>query len=95
MRSSKVVTKFIDRPRYQKIDEAINFILQRVKDLHADKSIMWVIHQKKFLKPLCTICLWNFSPDKLKAEVGYDLLTENQGKGYMSEALKAVVDIGF
>lgn len=95
LRSSKEVTKYIDRPLYQNLDEAKRFIQDRIQDLQTDTSIMWVIHQKEELNPLGTICLWNFSEDKEKAEVGYDLLPENQGKGYMSEALKAVLDVGF
>ncbi len=42
-----------------------------------------------------TICIWNISEDRLKAEIGYELVPEEQGKGFMREALKAVIDFAF
>ena len=41
------------------------------------------------------LCLWNFSLDRLKAEVGYDLHYDFQNKGIMSEALKCILKFGF
>lgn len=42
-----------------------------------------------------TICLYNFAEDRKTAEVGYELLPEFHHQGFMSEALKTVVDFGF
>ncbi|MGG2024900.1 GNAT family protein [Gottfriedia sp. S16(2024)] len=42
-----------------------------------------------------TICLWNFSVEQKKGEVGYELSPELQGKGIMQEAVKAVLAYGF
>jgi ribosomal-protein-alanine N-acetyltransferase len=95
LRSSKEVTKYIARPLYKTIEEANGFINDRIKDLKNNVSIMWTICIKESLEPVGTICLWNFSEDKKQAEVGYDLLPEHQDKGYMSEALKTVLDVGF
>ncbi len=60
-----------------------------------DKSISWGITTKESNILIGSICLWNFSEDKKTAEVGYDLDPEFQGKGIMSEALKAVLNFGF
>ncbi len=56
---------------------------------------MWAISYKDTEKALGTICLWNFNKDQTIAELGYDLATEHQGKGIMSEAVKAVIAYGF
>ncbi|MFT5915665.1 MAG: ribosomal-protein-alanine N-acetyltransferase [Bacteroidia bacterium] len=42
-----------------------------------------------------SICLWNFSEDRKIAETGYDLSPKFQGRGLMSEALKAILEFGF
>lgn len=64
-------------------------------NLKTDKAISWGITTKESNDLIGSICLWNFSEDKKTAEVGYDLDPEFQGKGIMSEALKAVLDFGF
>jgi ribosomal-protein-alanine N-acetyltransferase len=42
-----------------------------------------------------SVCLWNISPDRTSAELGYDLHPKFQGKGIMSEAVDAVLKFGF
>ena len=42
-----------------------------------------------------SISLWNFSADRKTAEVGYDLSPGFQGRGFMAEALAAILDFGF
>ncbi len=64
-------------------------------NLKTDKAISWGITTKESNVLIGSICLWNFSEDKKTAEVGYDLDPKFQGKGIMSEALKAVLDFGF
>ena len=42
-----------------------------------------------------TICLFCFSDEAGKCEIGYELLTEFQGQGIMKEALEKVIDYAF
>ncbi len=46
-------------------------------------------------KLLGTICLWKISKDEAKAEIGYELLPENHGKGIMQEVIPRVLQFGF
>lgn len=46
-------------------------------------------------KLIGTICLWKYSEDGKKAELGYELLPEFHGKGIMSEAVRFVLNYGF
>jgi ribosomal-protein-alanine N-acetyltransferase len=39
--------------------------------------------------------LWNISREENKAEVGYELLPDFQGKGIAQEAMLVVLDYGF
>lgn len=93
-RSDKEINKYIKRPP-QTRETAIAHIQLLDDNLRTDKAIAWGITTKESDILIGSICLWNFSEDKKKAEVGYDLDPEFQGKGIMSEALKAVLDFGF
>ena len=42
-----------------------------------------------------TVCFWNLSADRKSAELGYELHPDHQGKGYMHEAMKEVIDFAF
>ncbi|OAD92862.1 hypothetical protein A7A78_02575 [Aequorivita soesokkakensis] len=106
----KVVPSDVDRVYYLRSDKEINKYIKRAPqtremaiahiqllddNLKTDKAIAWGITTKESDVLIGSICLWNFSEDKKTAEVGYDLDPEFQGKGIMSEALKAVLNFGF
>ena len=93
-RSDKEINKYIKRAP-QTLEIVIAHIEKLSSDLKTDKSVSWGITTKESNIMIGSICLWNFSEDKKTAEVGYDLNPEFQGKGIMSEALKAVLDFGF
>lgn len=92
-RSDKEINKYIKRAP-QTREMAIAHIQLLSSNLKTDKAIAWGITTKESDVLIGSICLWNFSEDKKTAEVGYDLDPEFQGKGIMSEALKAVLDFG-
>lgn len=93
-RSSPIVRKYIMQPLYTEEEEAIAHINKLISSLEKDKSINWTLTNKGANKKIGSICLWNFSEDRKTAEVGYDLLPEYFRKGYMSEALQAVIKFG-
>jgi len=93
-RSDKEINKYIKREP-QTREMTIAHIELITKALMTDESVTWGITTKKSDVLIGSICLWNFSKDKKTAEVGYGLDPEFQGKGIMSEALKAVLDFGF
>lgn len=93
-RSDKEINKFIKRePQTREL--AIAHIELITADLRKNKSITWGITMQESNVLIGSICLWNFSEDRKTAEVGYGLDPEFQGKGIMSEALKAVLHFGF
>ncbi|AUC83342.1 GNAT family N-acetyltransferase [Lacinutrix sp. Bg11-31] len=93
-RSSPIVRKYIIQPLYTKEEEAVAHINKLISYLEEDKSISWTLINKVTNEKIGSICLWNFSQDRKTAEVGYDLLPEYFRKGYMSEALQAVIKFG-
>lgn len=95
LRTDKEVNQFLNRQIPKTIDEASAFI-QKVNDnLQNNNSIYWAIIVIDNHKLAGTICLFDFSEDNSKAEIGYELLPEFQGMGIMQEATSKVLDFGF
>lgn len=94
-RSDKEMNKYIRRNPPANIKEAEDFVEKITSGQENGENINWSITLKGNPKMIGSICLWNFSPDKKIAEVGYDLHTNFQGQGIMDEALKRILDFGF
>lgn len=95
LRSDEKVSKFINRPLANSIDEALEYISMINEGIEQNKWILWGITLKDSDRLIGTICLWNFSKEQSKGEVGYELSPTFQGKGIMQEAIKAVLEFGF
>lgn len=95
LRTDKEVNKYIERSTSRTDKNGKEFIKRISKSRIENSVYYWVISFNENPKLMGTICLWNFNEDKSVAEVGYDLLTEHQGQGIMTEALKAVIKFGF
>jgi ribosomal-protein-alanine N-acetyltransferase len=94
LRSDDNVNKYLDRKPGKSIDDARNFIRTINKNIERNDSIYWAITLKGTDKLIGTICLFDFSNDNLKVEIGYELLPDFQGKGIMQEAASKVIDFG-
>lgn len=94
LRSDEEINKYLDRPKANKIDDAIEFINKVNIAIANDRSIYWVICFKNNPQLIGTICLWNLNEGENKAEVGYELLSNFQGKGIAGEALSKIIEFG-
>jgi [ribosomal protein S5]-alanine N-acetyltransferase len=95
LRSDDEINKYLDRKKADSIDEARGFI-QRVNENSSNNdSVYWAItfSDKNIL--VGTICLFGFSDEEDKCEIGYELLTAFQRQGIMREALEIVIDYAF
>lgn len=95
LRSDKNVSEFIDRPMATSIDDALEYIKMINDGVEQNKWILWAITYKDSDDLIGTICLWNFSMEQSKGEIGYELSPTFQGKGIMQEAIRAVLEFGF
>ena len=95
LRSDKEVNRYIKRVYAKKIEEAITFVNKLHSSMKNGENVNWAICQKKDLKMMGSICLWNFSADHKMGEVGYDLHPDYQNQGFMNEAMKTVLKFGF
>lgn len=95
IRSNLEINRFLHRNPPKTLLESLDFILS-IKQRTANQEIIFLgISYQNNPKLIGTICLWKFSDDRKKAEVGYELLPEYHRKGLMSEALNAVLNFGF
>lgn len=94
LRSDGTVNKYLDRKPSKSIDDAKNFIETINENIQCNDSIYWAITLNGTNKIIGTICLFDFSDDNLKAEIGYELLPDFLGKGIMHEAASKVIEFG-
>jgi ribosomal-protein-alanine N-acetyltransferase len=95
LRSDENVNAFLDRQKAVTIDDARDFI-EKISVFSArNEGIFWAITLIGETKLIGAIVFWNIEWENNKAEIGYELLPEYQGKGIMTEALKKVIEFGF
>ncbi|MBN4071444.1 GNAT family N-acetyltransferase [Crocinitomix catalasitica] len=95
VRSSEEVNKFIERESDISLEDTEAFFNKCLKGNNNNESIDWIIERRIDSVSMGTICLWNFTWDDNKSEIGYQLLPEFQEQGIMTEALHKVIKFGF
>ena len=94
-RSDPGILEHLDMTPAKTIEEAREFIQKIEKVVRNGDSIYWAINQINRPGLIGTICLWNISVENNSAEIGYVLHPDFQGKGFINEAVKGVIDYGF
>ena len=95
LRSDSEINKYLDRPISNTIDDAKNFINKVNENINKNDSLYWAITLSDKNILVGTICLFGFSDENYKCEIGYELLTNFQGQGIMKEAVEKVIDYAF
>ncbi|OUL61237.1 GNAT family N-acetyltransferase [Flavobacterium sp. AJR] len=95
LRSDTEINKYLSRQASRTIEDAITFINNINDNIKRNDSIYWAITLTKSKIFVGTICLFDFSNEKNKCEIGYELLTNFQGQGIMQEATTKVIDFAF
>ncbi len=94
-RADEQVNKYLDGFRHTSIEETLAFIQRVQNEVAANKTILWVLTLKGNNTFMGTICLWNILKEEYKAEIGYTMCTHHHGKGYMAEAMAAIINFAF
>lgn len=95
LRSSPEVNRYVDRPPTTELAQASTFINKISTAIAEGGSCYWAITEKGKDELIGTACIWNLTADGGTAEIGYELDPAHQGKGIMTEAIKAVLDFAF
>ena len=86
------VTKYVSWRAHQKVAETREFVTSCLVSRKAGKAFHWVIERRDNHQLLG---MMTARADDQKWELGYVLARSNWGKGYMTEAVKGVVDWAF
>jgi ribosomal-protein-alanine N-acetyltransferase len=96
LRSNDEVMKYIPRPYLKTKEDALELIAMFDDKIENGIGINWGIY---FIdepqKLLGIIGYYRMKPEHYRAEVGYMLFPEYNGKGIVSEALQKVIEYGF
>lgn len=92
--SNKNVTKYYNVVTLTEKDQAQKFIDHFTNRFKDKAAIRWGIALKGAMNIIGSIGYNNFTP-KHRANIGYDLLPQYWNKGYITEALSAIIDFGF
>ena len=95
LRSDSEINKYLDRQNSNTIDDARDFINKINDKTNKTQSLYWAITMRGLDKLVGTICLFGFSDENYKCEIGYELLTNFQKKGIMKEAMEKVINYAF
>ncbi len=95
LRADEQIMKYIPRPPATSLDEIAEFLRLTDEKIAANEMINWMITVKGDPTMIGTIGFYYIKPEHYRAEIGYMLLPEFQGKGYVTEAIAAVVNYGF
>lgn len=95
IRAHPEINKYIGRTPPSNLKEIKAFINKIRKATEAGMTLFWTMRRLNTKEIIGTICLWNIDRKQGKAEIGYELLPEFQGKGYMTEAIQRVLEFGF
>lgn len=95
LRSDDRVNRYINRAPALTLANARSFIDRIRHGVSTDHWLYWALTIKDAGKLIGTVSLWNFDPDEGSGELGYELLPGEQGRGYMQEAVSAVIAHAF
>ena len=95
LRSDSRVMEFLDTPLLATLEEAAEFVTKIKKAFTNNEGITWVISLHENPELIGTIGFWRIIKEHHRAEIGYMLIPEWQGKGIMQEALQEVMEYGF
>ena len=95
LRSDNEINRYLNRQVSKTIDDARNFINNVNENINKNVSLYWAITLSDKNILVGTICLFGFSEENNKCEIGYELLTNFQGQGMMSEAIQKVIEYAF
>jgi len=95
LRSDKRMLEFLDRDPAKSVGEALQWIKTINDAIDQDQCIVWGMVLKNETRLIGTITFWNIKNEHYRAEIGYALHNDYQGKGLMQEAMVAVLDFGF
>lgn len=95
LRSNPETMKYIPRPLVKTEEDALKHF-QTIDDaIDNNVGINWAVTLKENPKLLGIMGFYRLQPENYRAEIGYMILPEFNGKGIVSEAIPRILEYGF
>ena len=95
LRSNPETMKYIPRPLVKTDQDGLDHIAMINDKIEANEGINWAITLKDNPQLIGIIGHYRIKPEHNRSEIGYMILPEFNGKGIVTEAIKAVIKYGF
>lgn len=95
LRSDPVTMKYIPRPLLKNTDDALGHYKMINDKIENNTGINWGITLKGNTTLLGIIGFYRIQPENYRAEIGYMIVPEFQGKGIVTESIQALLKYGF
>jgi ribosomal-protein-alanine N-acetyltransferase len=95
LRGNPETMKYIPRPLAKNLDDALEHIKMINDAIEKNTGINWAVTIKGSNKLIGLIGHYRIQPENHRSEIGYMILPEYQGKGYVTESVKAILEYGF
>lgn len=94
LRSNKEINEFIERDTPQNLNQAEGFIQTCLDEFENENRVFWAMAQEDSNQLIGTIVFHKIDLENNYAEIGYELNPDYQDEGYMSEAMKTILEFG-
>lgn len=95
LRSNPETMKFIPRPLTADIEDALAHIKLINDKIDENLDINWAVTEKGSDKCIGLIGFYRTQPEHFRTELGYMIAPEHNSKGYVTEAVKTLLDYAF
>lgn len=95
LRGNAETMKFIPRPLVTTEEEALAHINLLISNKEENNAINWVITEKGSDSLIGIIGFFRTQHENFRSELGYMILPQHHNKGYVTEAVKTVLNFGF
>ena len=95
LRGNPEAMHFIPRPLLTSVEEAVDFIKMINNKIDDNIDINWAVTEKENDKCIGFMGFYRTQPEHSRTEIGYMILPEYNGKGYVTEAVKTLLDFAF
>jgi len=95
LRGNPETMKFIPRPLVKTEEDALNHFKMIDEKIEKNEGINWAITVKGNPKLIGIIGHYRIQPENHRCEIGYMILSQYNGQGIVTEAIKAVLEYGF
>lgn len=95
LRGNPETMKFIPRPLVTDIEGALAHIKMINDKIDENIDINWAVTEKGSDKCIGIMGFYRTQPEHFRTELGYMITSEHWGKGYVTEAVKTLLDFAF